>query len=85
MWIIRSAAADYLHPSGTIGGLTMWKDPIVEEIRRYREEYAAQFNFDLHAICEDLRNQQGKNGRQVISLPPKRIAKSPDAGGKPAA
>jgi hypothetical protein len=33
----------------------MWKDPVVEEIRGYREEYAARFNFDLKAICRDLR------------------------------
>lgn len=51
----------------------MWKDPIVEEIRRYREEYAAQFNYDMHAICEDLRSRQGKDRRKVVSLPPKRI------------
>lgn len=63
----------------------MWKDPIVEEIRRYREEYAGRFNYDLHAICEDVRQEQGKQGRQVISLPPKRIAKPSDAGEKPAA
>ena len=32
----------------------MWKDPIVEEIRRYRDEYAARFNYDLDAIFRDL-------------------------------
>ena len=63
----------------------MWKDPIVEEIRGYREEYAARFNYDLHAICEDLRSQQGKDGRKVVSLPPKRIAKPGEADEKPAA
>lgn len=35
-----------------------WEDPIVEEIRRYREEYAARFNHDLQAIFEDLKQQQ---------------------------
>ncbi|HEX7376656.1 MAG TPA: hypothetical protein VF278_06060, partial [Pirellulales bacterium] len=64
---------------------TMWIDPIVEEIRRFRDEYAAQFNHDLHAICNDLRRQQGKDCRDVVSLPPKRIAKSVEPGEKPAA
>ncbi len=26
-------------------------DPIVEEIRKYRERYAAKFNYELAAIC----------------------------------
>lgn len=63
----------------------MWKDPIVEEIRRHREQYAAQFNYDLHAICEDLRSLQGKDGRAVVSLPPKRIAEPAHTDEKPAA
>jgi len=32
----------------------MMKDPIVEEVHRYREEYAKQFNYDLWAIYRDL-------------------------------
>ena len=53
----------------------MWRDPIVEEIRQYRQEYAAQFNHDLKAICRDLRERQEKGGRKVLSLPPRSIAK----------
>ena len=53
----------------------MWKDPIVEEIRRNREEYAAQFNYDLNAICRDLREKQKKSGRKIVSLPPRRTEK----------
>jgi hypothetical protein len=33
----------------------MWKDPIVEEVRRIREEHAARFGYDLKAIYEDLK------------------------------
>jgi hypothetical protein len=51
----------------------MWKDPVVEEIRGYREEYAARFNFDLKAICRDLRESQQKHTQRVVSLPPKRV------------
>ena len=35
----------------------MINDPIVDEIRQIRQAYAAKFNNDLHAICEDLRCQ----------------------------
>ena len=50
----------------------MWKDPIVEEVRRVREEHAARFGNDLRAIVEDLRQQQARSGRKVVSRPPKR-------------
>jgi hypothetical protein len=51
----------------------MWRDAIVEEVRKIREEYAARFGHDLKAICRDLRERQAKSGREVVSLPPKRL------------
>ena len=51
----------------------MWRDPIVEEIRKIREEYSARFNHDLTAICEDLRKRQAKSGRKYVTLPPRRV------------
>jgi len=51
----------------------MWKDIIIEEIRKYRNEYAKQFNYNLHAICQDIRKKQGQDGRKVVSLSPKLI------------
>lgn len=70
----------------------MWQDPIVEEIRRYREEYAAQFNYDLDAICRDLRDQEKKSAAKPVSLPPRAQrtrkeskGKSADSDKKPAA
>ena len=33
----------------------MWKDPIVEETRRMKDEYASKFNYDLQAIYQDLK------------------------------
>ena len=44
------------------------KDPIVEEIRKIRDAHAAKFQFDLHAICEDLRKQEKACGHPVVSL-----------------
>lgn len=58
----------------------MWQDPIVEEVRRYRQEYAAQFNYDLKAICQDLRDRQKKSSRKVVSLPPKQVQKEASEG-----
>ena len=50
------------------------EDPIVAEVRKYREEHAARFGYDLKAIAEDFRSRQGKDGEPVVSFPPKRIA-----------
>ena len=34
------------------------KDPFVTEVRKYRMEHTRKFNFDIHAICNDLRKYQ---------------------------
>ena len=51
-------------------------DPIVAEVRKAREEYAARFNYDLKAMARDLRSREGKDGRPVVTLPPRRKAKA---------
>jgi hypothetical protein len=48
----------------------VWQDPIVGEIRKYRDQYAAKFYYDLKIICRDLRERQQHGGRRVVSLPP---------------
>ena len=40
--------------------------PIVEEVRRIRDEHARKFNYDLHAICEDFRRKQLSSGRRPL-------------------
>lgn len=45
----------------------MWRDEILEEIYKIREEHARGFNYDLKAICDDLRKRQVVSGRKVIS------------------
>lgn len=46
----------------------MFKDEIVEEIHKIREEYSRSFNHNLKAIFADLQKQQAKSGRKVVSL-----------------
>ena len=53
----------------------MKSDPIVDAIRKIRDAHAAQFGYDLKAICDDFRRQQEECGHRVVSLPPKRVAK----------
>jgi hypothetical protein len=50
----------------------MYTDPVLDEIRKFRDEYAARFNYDLKAILEDIRLRQKESGRETVSRPPKR-------------
>jgi hypothetical protein len=56
----------------------MWVDPIVEEVRQARPEYAARFKFDLEAMFHDLREQERKSGPTYVSYPPRRL-ETPEA------
>ncbi len=47
-------------------------DPIVAEIRKGRREHAARFNYDIDAIAKDIRSREAKDGRPVVTLPPRR-------------
>jgi len=49
------------------------KDPIVEEVRAHRMEHTRKFNFDLAAICEDLKSIQKASGHKVVRLPPMKL------------
>ena len=46
-------------------------DPIIEEIHRYRDEYAKSHDYDLCKIYHDLKEKQQKSGRKIVSFPPK--------------
>jgi hypothetical protein len=43
-------------------------DPIVDEVRKYRNNHAKKFNYDMHAICADLMASQGQHGHTVVKL-----------------
>ena len=45
----------------------MWKDPIVEEIHKIREEIAKENNYDLHTLIQSLRERQKQYEGRVIS------------------
>ena len=44
------------------------RDPIVEEVRKYRMEHTRKFRGDLSAICADLRSIQIASGHKVVRL-----------------
>lgn len=51
----------------------MPRDPVVDEIRAIRDEYAKQFNYDLHAIFQDIKKQEMASDRQFVTCSPKRV------------
>jgi hypothetical protein len=55
-------------------------DPVLAEVRRIREEYAAQFHGDIHALMDDLRRRHAKSGRKSVTRPPKLRRKPAVAG-----
>jgi hypothetical protein len=55
----------------------MWKDEIVEEVRRIRAENAAKFDHDIDAIVIDARARQMASGRKTVSFPPRKPEQTP--------
>ncbi len=53
----------------------MWSDPIVEEVRRVREEHAAKFDYDIGRIVSDVKERERKSGREVIPAPMRRLGR----------
>jgi len=48
-------------------------DPIVTSVRRVREQLAAQFEYDVHAIFSDMRARESQVGDRLV-----RHAKTPN-------
>ena len=48
-------------------------DPIIAEVRKARNAYAEKFNYDIKAMCQDIKKRQAQNRDKIVSLPPKRI------------
>jgi hypothetical protein len=48
--------------------MIQWHDPVVEEVRRIREQQAAEVNYDLDAIFERARRRQKQSKRKTVSF-----------------
>jgi hypothetical protein len=60
----------------------MLEDLIVAEVRKYREENAAKFGFNVRAIADDAKKREEQSGRKVVSFaeeeaPAKKTANKP--------
>lgn len=45
----------------------MTNDPIVEEVRKIRDAFAAEYNYDLDAIFDELKKRQESNPEKYVS------------------
>jgi hypothetical protein len=45
-------------------------DPIIEDLHRVRRELAAEFNDDVHAFFEHLREREAKRPDRAVTLEP---------------
>jgi hypothetical protein len=50
----------------------MHKNEILDEVYRYREEYAQSFQYDLRAIFNDLKQKELAHQDRLVRLPIKR-------------
>jgi hypothetical protein len=53
----------------------MKEDPIVAEIRRFREEHAEKYGHNLKRIVESLREFEATSGRKVVHREPRLLLK----------
>ncbi|WP_169315567.1 hypothetical protein [Thiocystis violascens] len=53
----------------------MTKDPIVDEVRKYREEHVAAYGHDIKRIAAALREREVKSQRPLLNPGPKYLLK----------
>lgn len=51
----------------------MKADPIVEEVRTIRDDFARRHNYDIDAIVQALRDAAARRGHAMVSLPPRTV------------
>lgn len=60
------------YTEATGGGVNaMNDDPIVEEIRAMREEFAASLGYDIKRIFEVIKDHEKSNAANLVSFPPR--------------
>jgi hypothetical protein len=50
----------------------MWKDEIVEGIRKHRDKHAKNLDYDLDRIYKDFKEKEKALPQKLVSLSPKK-------------
>lgn len=53
----------------------MFEDPIVEEIRHYRQVHASKYENNMEQIVSALRKKEQESTRKVLNPGPKKLLK----------
>jgi hypothetical protein len=53
----------------------MSRDPVVDEVRRVRENQAAKYDFDVKRILAAARRRHRRSGHKVVSFASKKKTK----------
>lgn len=56
---------------------SVWRDPIVSEVRRVREQLFAAAGRDIHEFLRRLREKQATSGHQIVTRGPHQQAGMP--------
>jgi hypothetical protein len=56
---------------------TIFRDPIVEEVRDIKRRLAGKFDYDVRAMLKDAQRRQTRGGHKVLVVPPRKASKSP--------
>ena len=51
-------------------------DEILDEVQKARQAYGERFGFDLEAIGRDLREQERRSGRKIVTYESGRVEPS---------
>ncbi|MBI5846623.1 MAG: hypothetical protein HZB31_01475 [Nitrospirae bacterium] len=54
----------------------MWKDPIVEEVRKAGEELAKKSNYNLQSMLQSLRDSEKKSKAKVRPMVKAKLKKA---------
>jgi len=58
---------NYLYSRRINGGVIMWRDPIVQDVRKAGEQLAKQANYNLHTFFQNLRINEKKRGYKIVT------------------
>ena len=53
---------------------TTTNDPIVADVRAARDQHAAQFDYDVKKIFEDIKARQESSGRKYVRYPARPVS-----------
>ena len=57
----------------------MWKDPIIDDLHKIREDYAREFGFEVDGIFQDIERRQEQSDQEHVSFPPRKPESVNDA------